>query len=207
METGRYTLVTDETGVSTLTLTPDPLVPWDRDISQELSRNPGPYTSSHLQQDNGWWVRTLDQIDCITIHHTLSNSPHATASHYIQKGGGRPTLPYTIWITETGEVLLCVEFEYGLWHDHTGHQNTHLSVGLSGHLHLNDPPDVQLQAAVKVCKWVIESSQLPGVTDTSGIKGHIDHIATQCPGWIDTATGEDRWKARFYSMLEDALGP
>jgi hypothetical protein len=94
-------------------------IPWDRDITSELARNPGPYTSSHLQADNGWWRRTLDMIDAVTIHHTLSDSPHATARHYVDKSGGRPSIPYTIWITQTGEVLLCVPLEEGLWHDHT----------------------------------------------------------------------------------------
>lgn len=177
--------------------------PWDRIIIDELAHNLGPYSSVYLMRDNGWWKRTLDQIDAVTIHHTLSDSVHATAAHYVKKDGGRPTIPYTVWITQTGEILLCVPLEQGLWHDHTGHRNTHLSVGLAGSLHLYEPAEVQLKAAVRVCVWAIRSDSLPGINGVDQITGHMDHIATACPGWASAKSGH--WKARFYAMLEEAL--
>ncbi|MCP4540650.1 MAG: N-acetylmuramoyl-L-alanine amidase [Chloroflexi bacterium] len=176
---------------------PAPAVPWGRDISTELTTNPGPYDNALLRRDGGWWTRTLDQIDAVTIHHTMSHSPHATASHYIHKGGGRPSLPYSIWVTETGEVLLCVPLEQGLWHDHTGHKNIHLSLGLAGSLHINQPSQAQLAAAARVCHWAIET--LPGVMGPESIKGHKDFTATACPGW--TAVSVDRWRRRFFDLI------
>ncbi len=173
-----------------------PWTPWVRDISSELAVNLGPYTNASLNRDSGWWQRTLEQIDAVTIHHTLSHSPHASAAHYVQKTGGRPSLPYTIWITETGEVLLCVALTEGLWHDHTGHENTHLSIGLAGHLHTYRPNNVQLMALVQVCGWAIET--LPGVTGVESIKGHCEYIATVCPGWL---ANPQPWRDRFFEML------
>lgn len=178
-------------------------VPWDRDISGELATNPGPYTNASLNADGGWWQRRLDQIDVLTVHHTLSDSPHATAKNYIRKGGGRPTIPYTIWITQTGEILKCVDLTEGLWHDHTGHRNTHLSVGMAGTLHLYEPSEPQLQALVKVCVWAVRSDALPSITSTKQIKGHMDFIGTQCPGW--TVGGRDHWKRRLQVALAEAL--
>ena len=181
--------------------------PFDRTIIDELATNPGPYANASLQRDGGWWQRTLDQIDGVTIHHTLSDSPHATAKHYVNKGGGRPTIPYTVWITQTGEVLLCVVLTQGLWHDHTGHRNTHLSIGLAGRLHEYHPADVQLDAAAKLCVWTIQSNTLPGITDISQIKGHMDvgtyKDRTECPGWASAASGE--WKLDLYDRIERLL--
>lgn len=172
---------------------PQVSAPWSRDIRQELAFNPGPYTHPALQKSDGWWRRTLDQIDGVTVHHTLSDSPHATAEHYVTKGGGRPSIPYTIWVSQTGEVLLCVALEWGLWHDHTGHENTHLSVGLAGHLHKHYPAEAQLDAAARVCAWAIK--ELPGVRGIDDVRGHRDHVATVCPGW-------DAWRDDFYERLK-----
>lgn len=191
---------TEALAARVLVTDPAPTALWDRDISAELATNPGPYRNALLQRDGGWWRRDLDQIDGVTLHHTLSNSPHATASHYIHKGGGRPTIPYTVWVSETGEVLLCAPLEFGSWHDHTGHENTHLSVGLAGHLHLNQPSRAQLAAAARVCLWAIET--LPSVTGAESIGGHADYTQTICPGWADG--GRDRWKLRFFDLLEPA---
>jgi hypothetical protein len=174
-----------------------------RDISSELATNPGPYTSEWLQRDDGWWQRSLDQITHLTFHHTLSDSPHATAQHYVNKGGGRPTIPYTIWITQTGEVLKCVSLTDGLWHDHTGHENVHLSVGLAGQLHLYHPADVQLEAAALFAVWAIQSDTLPLIDSVHDIAGHRDWIATICPGWASDASGN--WKPELYARTEALL--
>ena len=187
---------------------PEPLVePWDRVIIDELPTSAGPFSASGLRRDEGWWQRTLDQIDAITIHHTTSGSPHATARNYTRKSGNRPSIPYTVWVTETGEVLLCRPLTDGLWHDHTGHENTHLSVGMAGHLHLHRPSDVQLAATVKVCTWAILSDDLPLVLSASQVKGHQDHFKTQCPGW-DMQKGNEgsgMWRDDFYALLLKSL--
>lgn len=176
---------------------------WIRDISAELARNPGPYANEYLIRDGGWWQRSAADITHLTFHHTLSDSPHATAAHYINKDGGRPTLPYTIWVTQTGDVLLCVPLTEGLWHDHTGHENVHLSVGLAGQLHLYRPAEVQLDAAAKVAVWTIQSDLFPKIDGIGTIKGHMDWIGTACPGWDSEQSGH--WKPDLYEKIENAL--
>lgn len=176
-----------------------PCLPWDRDIETELPRND--QCSGSLR--NGWWKRSLGQINGLTFHHTTSNSPHATARHYLHKGNGRPSTPYTIWVTQTGEVLLCLDLKEGCWHDHTGHKNTHLSVGLAGSLHKFKPPDTQLDAAARVAAWAIQSDMLPSIVSIGQVAGHQDFIKTICPGWAADRT--DHWKPLLYSRIEEAL--
>ena len=178
-----------------VTVLPTPATIWNRDICSELSRNEN--CAGLLA--GGWWQRTLAQIDGITIHHTLSYSPHAAASHYVKKGDGRPSIPYHLWITQTGEALYCLGLLEGCWHDHTGHRNTHISVGLAGSLHVYEPPDAQLDTAAKVARWAIAHSKM-NVTRES-VKGHCDYIATVCPGWTSTLSG--KWRERFYTRLEE----
>lgn len=171
--------------------------PWDRDISDELAHNencPGVLC-------NGWWQRTVEQINGLTFHHTLSNSPHAMARYYVTKDGGRPSIPYTIWITETGEILLCNALTEGVWHDHTGHKNTRLAVGLAGQLHIHHPSGAQLDAAAEVALWAIET--LPGIKGVDQIKGHMDvgkyKDNTECPGWNSHWSGF--WKPELYERI------
>lgn len=179
-------------------------VPWCRDICDELARNLGPYAHGTLQAEGGWWMRRLDEIAGLTFHHTLSNSPHATAAHYVDKGGGRPSIPYSIWVSETGEVLLCNALDVGCWHDHTGHRNTHLSVGLAGRLHVHRPSDAQLDAAARVAAWAMGSEVLPGITALEQIRGHRDYVATACPGWQSAASGN--WKDALYERIRALAG-
>lgn len=156
--------------------------------------------------EDGWWQRSQDQIDKVTIHHTYGwHDVYAFSRSYVQKGGGRPSVPYTIWITATGEVLLCNELTEGCWHDHTGHENINLSVGLAGSLHLYRPPTVQLISAAKVCKWAIDT--LPMVRDIDDITGHDHWYNTACPGWTDVGESKPsgEWKSFFYGLLEEML--
>lgn len=177
--------------------------PWDKDISGELAVNPGPYDSETLNDQGGWWQRELKQIDKVTFHHTLSHDPYGLAAYYVDKDGGRPTMPYTLWVTKEGVVYHCVALTEGLWHDHTGNENTHLSVGFAGSLHLDAPPEVQLRAGAKVAAWAIKSRELPLVKKMTDITGHMDWIKTACPGWNSAQTGY--WKPRLYTMIEEAL--
>ena len=169
-------------------------VHWEpKNIIDEMPRNencPG-------SLKNGWWQRTLDQITGLTFHHTLSDSPHAFAKYYVKKDGGRPSTCYSIWITQTGEVLLCTALEEGCWHDHTGHKNVNLSVGLAGRLHEYRPAQVQLEAAARVVKWAVEHPKMSITMDQ--VLGHMDYIKTQCPGWDSAAS--DFWKDDFMALL------
>jgi hypothetical protein len=131
----------------------------------------------------------------------LSNSPHATAAHYIHKAGGRPSIPYSIWVTETGEVLYCLSLTEGCWHDHTGHRNTHLSIGLAGRLHEFVPVDAQLRAAASVAAWAVRHPEM-NVTPER-VKGHQDYWPTECPGWSSAKSG--LWRDRFYRFLDEIL--
>ena len=175
--------------------------PWDKDIRSELARNdncPG-------SLKDGWWQRRLGQITGLTFHHTLSDSPYAFASRYVNKDGGRPSTCYSIWITQTGEVLLCNALTEGNWHDHTGHKCQNLCVGLAGRLHEYRPADVQLRAAAKVVKWAVEHPEMNIMPET--VRGHMDVGTyagkTQCPGWASAASGH--WKPKLYEMIEALL--
>lgn len=183
----------------------------DRDIRGELTINPDPTNPRE------WWVRALNQIDTLTFHHTLSDSPHVTFRTYIHRKK-RPTGPYTFWITQEGQVLLCVNPELGVYHDHTGFWvsqggrklwgNRHLSVGLAGRLHEYTPAQVQLDAAARFATNVIKSTEYSGIASIQDIKGHMDMTGTECPGWVVVRNGrqcEDRWKARFYEMIHNAI--
>lgn len=176
-------------------------VPWDRNIINDLARN---YNCPGLLK-NGWWQRTIDQISHVTVHHTKSDSVHAFTEWYV--GTGRPSTPYSIWVTQTGEILLCNALTEGNWHDHTGHKNIHLSIGMAGNLHIHTPCDVQLHATAEVCAWVINNSDIPLVDGVDKIKGHLDWYNTACPGWLGTGEGKPSgfWKPRFYKILNEWL--
>ena len=159
---------------------------WDRDIRGELNR------------DGEWHQRTLEQIRGLTIHHTLSHSPHNTAAWAVN-GKNLPSIQYHIWITETGEILYTESLESALYHDHTGYPNFHLSVGLAGRLHEQPPTDAMMAALVEVCVWAIYHPEMRITLET--VKGHQDYYPdTECPGWH---TG---WKHTFYHELHEALG-
>jgi hypothetical protein len=175
--------------------------PWDKDIIANLAHNndcPGSLA-------DGWWQRELSQITGLTFHHTLSDSPHAFASWYVKKDGGRPSTCYSIWITQTGEVLLCNALAEGNWHDHTGHKCVNLCVGLAGHLHEYHPAAVQLQAAARVAAWAVRDDRMNVTLET--VRGHMDvgtlKGKTQCPGWASDASGN--WKPELYQLIEALL--
>ena len=109
-------------------------------------------------------------------------------------GKGRPTTEYTFWVTIDGEILYCVDIERGCWHDHTGHRNTHVSVGMAGRWDYEAPPTVQMRATADLCKYLAHIYQ-----SIREIKGHCDYFSTACPGWNGA-----HWKAQFYNMLSPA---
>jgi hypothetical protein len=104
-------------------------------------------------------------------------------------------------------VLLCNALTEGCWHDHTGHKNTHLSVGMAGALHLYAPSDAQIDATARVCAWAIDNPDIPLVDGIDKIKGHMDWYKTACPGWLDTGEGKPSgpWKPRLYNRIEELL--
>jgi len=174
--------------------------PWDRDISPFLATNddcPGLLKT-------GWWQRSLDQIETVCFHHTNGwTSPEVFARWYVTKDGGRPSTCYSVWITDTGEVLLCNQLEVGCWHNHNGHKNVDLSVVLAGKRHIHPPSPAQEAAAARVAAWAIRSPILPLINDISYIKGHMDYKRpgfTECPGWSGDA-GAGLWKPSLYGRI------
>lgn len=145
-----------------------------------------------------WWARTPDQINGITIHHTISHNMQAIADYITrpraQCGKGRPTTEYTFWITTNGEVRLCNDLKWGCWHDHTGHRNTHISIGLAGRWDYEKPPTVQLEACADLCAWLMKEYDIK----LDNVRGHREWAngITVCPGWSSAG-----WKQDFYNLL------
>jgi hypothetical protein len=173
--------------------------PWHADITANLAHN----DSCPPPLDDGWWQRSAGEIDKVTIHHTYGAlDPYTLAEGYIYKGDGRPSIPYTIWINRDGTVYLCNELEDGCWHDHTGHKNTHLSVGVAGMLNVDPPTSEQVASLVDVCVWAVED--LPGIQGVDDITGHMHWTSTECPGWLSQGSG--LWREGFCRALRRALG-
>lgn len=166
---------------------PEEMMPPYDDIVDQMPVN------SHPTAPEAWWAREPGQIKGITIHHTLSHSPEATARYVIEKKG-RPTLPYHFWVTAEGDCWLCVPLRYGMWHDHTGHRNVNISVGMAGQLHKVAPTPVQMEATVRLVRYLMAEYEIP----LENVQGHNDRHATICPGWDAM-----HWRERFYERLRD----
>jgi N-acetyl-anhydromuramyl-L-alanine amidase AmpD len=86
--------------------------------------------------------------------------------------------------------------EVALWHDHTGTLQTTLSIGMAGKLHLAPPPAVQIEATVRLVRWLMAEYDI----SVDQVCGHTDRarrVRTVCPGW-DSAN----WRNDFYRALE-----
>ena len=196
----------DELGVkrsATVTISVVPSEPppgelWDRDIEHELYTHPAPTAPAK------WGTRRLDEIVGVCLHHTgHSQSPHWVAENYC-RGKGRPTMPYTLWITPDGQCLKCVDLELAVWHNHEGSfRNLWLSVGLAGPLHLYRPPNVQIWRAAELIADLIVSDEFPLVNGLARIKGHDDFIKTACPGWSGDgeAAPSGEWRSDFMNLV------
>ena len=161
------------------------------DIVDEMPVNPNPTEPAE------WWPRTPDQITGITVHHTMSHDAKATA-RYCTDVKGRPSIQYHLWVASDGQVYLCAPLSWGMWHDHCGHENRHVSVGLAGRLHESRPPEIQLQAAARIVAWLMDKYGI----EQAEVQGHNDRFAgTVCPGWDQAG-----WREDFYEALEDAVG-
>lgn len=175
---------------------------WE-DIRSTMPTNPEPDASALIAQRGGWWRRKPNDIDGITIHHTLSHNPSQTAAYIVKpraKGGkGHATTQYHIWITADGTALYCVDLTEGLWHDHCGDKNTHISIGMAGALHTTEPPEAQLDKVVEVVTHLMSVFDIP----VENVAGHNDwawkcsKVRTVCPGWDQAG-----WRQDFYGKLE-----
>ena len=166
-----------------------------RDIRHDLATNhrcPPPLK-------DGWYQRTTEQITGITIHHTISHSPWGTAHYYTQKGGGRPSIPYHYWICACGTIFHCLDLTQGCWHDHTGHKNLNISIGMAGTLHITKPTGVQMTNTAALIAYLMRHLNIP----IEAVKGHNDYFATTCPGWDNRRHGT--WRARMFARIEAHL--
>jgi len=171
---------------------------WDEDLRAALPRN----DSCPAPLQSGWWQRTLSQITGITLHHTIGVSPLATTQAYLQKDGGRPSIPYHFWVHRDGQVSYCLDLTEGCWHDHTGYKNKHVSVGLAGVLDEDPPTQAQLQAVIRLTRRLMAGLGI----SVAGVKGHRDFMATRCPGW-GAPPNYLPWRAEFYAGIGESPPP
>ena len=154
----------------------------------------------------GWinWA-TLTDVYGITIHHTMSHSPIATAK-YCVKGKGYPSIQYHFWVSanDNCDVWQVADLADALWHDHTGsHADGRgtIAVGLAGSLHTKKPPEQQLMKAASLVVWLMKEYTIP----RNEVRGHQGRAAeagydTVCPGWHVA-----RWRNDWEGTLDDAL--
>jgi len=186
-----------------------PTEPWITDIRSSLPVNRAPdYDKDAPKEEDrilykrGWWLlRTLSEIDGVTIHNTVSTSPSALAAWTTRAkasgGKGMPTLQYQYWVGTDGAVSYCVDLENAVWNDHTGDRNTHISIGMSGRWDSATPSLVQLDGVARLCALLMRTFGIP----VESVRGHREwaathNVSTDCPGWIKAG-----WKDTFYQRL------
>ena len=149
-----------------------------------------------------------DAITGLTIHHTLSHSPLATAQ-YCSGPKGYPTTQYHYWISQGDgcPIYQLLPEEWAVWHDCTGALQTTLAIGMAGQLHLSPPPDEQIEQLVRLCVWLMDRHSL-GIEDVTGHRERYNY-QTQCPGWgpLDRSQRSwgSGWKEAFFDALRSAL--
>lgn len=154
-------------------------------------------TNQSATNPKAWWARTSQDITGITVHHTGCETPEQAAR--ILLGKGRPTTEYAYFVAKDGAVYQCLPDTLGVWHDHTGHYNKNLSIGLAGYWHKAIPSDAQIEWLAKIvwhlmCKYGIPVEQVQGHNQRAK---EAANIGTVCPGW--DAAG---WKERFFDALD-----
>ena len=123
-------------------------------------------------------TRSIDEIEQVVIHHSLtkSGSPAAYAKYHVDKNGW-PGIGYHYVISKEGEIvqtqpLRTVSF-------HTSGQNTRsIGICLTGDYDVQQAPEVQLDACVKLIKW-LEQKELKRSLQ---IAGHNKYSSKSCPG-------------------------
>ena len=179
--------------------------PWiDRVAEMPVNTNP----DQVYMVQRGWKAWPLRgteyPVTGLTIHHTMSHSPLATAQYCtksVTKGGkGYPTIQYHYWVSQEDgcPVYRLVPDKEMIWHDQTGAFQTTLSIGLAGHLHIAPPPTEQLESAMILIRELCGEYNIP----KGEVQGHNDRYkGTVCPGW-----DQARWRDTFSLLLNSALG-
>ena len=145
-----------------------------------------------------WPTRTT--VTGVTIHHTLSHSPTATAG-YITRSKGYPATQYNYWVSADDgcPVYQCLRDNVACWHDHTGRLQTTMSVGMAGSLHKVAPSYEQMEACAKLC-YILMGRYGFGVDQVQGHKERAARagVNTVCPGWDEAG-----WREDFYAILRE----
>lgn len=178
--------------------------PW-QDIISTLPTNSTPSHPDLVKRKWNWWpIRHPNDVAGITIHHTMSHSPEATA-RFCTGPKRYPSIQYHLWVSQADgcPITLCAPLSWMIWHDHTGAKPSTISVGMAGHLHKVRPPDEQIQATALLVAYLMKEYDIP----LAQVKGHRDRYPTDCPGW--TATGRSRpsgnWRNDFYHAVHAQL--
>jgi hypothetical protein len=175
------------------------------DRINEMARSDHPFNADITRLGLFDWP-VLTEVTGVTIHHTMSHSPEATA-RYCVNTKGHATIQYHFWVSagDGCPVWQLVELDRAIWHDHTGAHldgRATLSVGLAGSLHIAKPPDEQLQAAARLVVWLMDEYDLP----REQVQGHCDRAGagvTVCPGWYEAGWRPD-WEAALTLALLEA---
>ncbi len=181
-------------------------VPWIDRIA-DMPVNPRPFHPDFVRNfpGRGFWPlrRSLADIKGLTIHHTLSHSPEATA-RYITAGKGYPTTQYHFWVSaaDGAPIWLLVDPFRKVWHDHTGARPSTVSIGMAGRRHESKPPPEQMDSLLRLvhylmAEWGIAVDQVQGHRQR---RWEATRKWTECPGWATM-----NWKDDFYRRLE-AMG-
>ncbi len=142
---------------------------------------------------------TRKECTGITIHHTLSHSPTATAG-YITRSKGYPTTQYSYWVSagDGCPVYQCLRDSVACWHDHTGRLQTTISVGMAGRWDREKPALEQIEATVNLCWELMKRYGFP----SRNVLGHREralaaNVSTVCPGWYAA-----KWLDEFFTALD-----
>lgn len=178
---------------------------WIVDMSAELPVNHAPDHPYLVERGWKWWpMRRAEDVEGITLHHTMSHSVVATAAYcsrsLAQGGKGYPSIQYHFWVG-SGDgcpIFLCAPVEWALWHDHTGAHPKTISVGLDGQRHKVRPPGEQLEATARLVRFLMMEYGV-GLEE---VQGHNDRYrGTVCPGWDVLG-----WRDEFYGILARVRG-
>lgn len=184
------------------------------DIIDRIAEMPTNYAPDHpyfIQRSwSQWPTRSLMEITGLTIHHTCSHSPLATAQWITKSqangGKGYPTTQYHYWISQADScpIYHLVDDSLQVWHDQTGAFPTALSIGMAGRLHEVRPPDEQIEAVARLVAWLMREYNIP----EEEVQGHADRYSgTVCPGWYDggIAAPSGVWKRDFCIAAREAV--
>lgn len=138
-----------------------------------------------------WKQRTIDQINKVVIHQSMSSGTTSGINHYhvtpsennhLSKTGC-PHIAYHFTIESDGQIYKCNSLTDIVWH--TKGQNTS-GIGIcvlgdfdgTGHITGNKPTDAQLDS----CKWLMEYLLKTYQISRMQFSGHSDHGKPACPG-------------------------